>query len=156
MSKPQKMLLATAIFLAASPLESAIILVGLSVRVIGIGISTITAFLIAQFIERLRRTRFFDINAALFDLCAYAPGLIASFVLCLVLINMPKSPQDNNGWGALALSAIGIFIFLSQLALTIMGSLLTLDAPKKSKLPRLPYRPDIPDPDSFFNDKKER
>ncbi len=151
----EKMLLMSVIFLATSPLESALILVWMATSWWGMIFSLAAAFLIARFIEYLRMKRFSDINAAVFILCAYAPGIIASFIFCSILLNMPKSPEDLNGWGALARGVIGIIVFISQLVLTIMGLIITLNAPKKSGLPQTYYSPDAPDPDTFFNDDKK-
>lgn len=117
-------------FLAVAPFESLVILVWLPIPFIGIVLSIIATILIALPIEGKRKDEFPDLNRFLFILCAYIPGLIASLILCLICLNMPQSPKDIGGYGVLVFGVIGLFAFLSQLALTIIGTIVTLCAPK--------------------------
>lgn len=130
MNKTKKMLLTAAIFLILSPLGSFIISSCVFIPIIGIIAALTAAFSIALLIERLRRSFFFEINKSLFLLCAYVPGVIASFIVCIVFAIIPRAPEDLNGWGALARGVLGILMFFSQLALAIIGLILTLSAPK--------------------------
>lgn len=135
-----------------TPLESLIISVGFLVPFIWIVYSVIVAIFIARAIEGKRRSEFPDLNRFLFILFAYVPGLAASFILCLVCGNM-KDTETNGGYGALGFRVIGLFAFLSQLALTIIGTIIALKAPKPEW--QIPSDPNIANIDTFFNDNKE-
>lgn len=128
-----------------SPLGSLIISSCVLIPIIGIIAALIAAFGVALLIERLRRSFFFDINRSLFVLYSYVPGVIASFIVCIVFVSMPRASEDLNGWGALARGFLGILMFLSQLALAVIGLILMLSAPKDYK---------IYDNDDTFNDNK--
>lgn len=139
-------------FLAVSPFESLAILIWLPIPFIGIVLSIIAAIIIALPIEGKRKDEFPDINRFLFILCAYVPGLAASFILCLVCGNMEVT-NTNGGYGALVFGVIGLFAFISQLALTIIGTIIALKAPKPEW--QIPSDPNIANIDTFFNDNKE-
>lgn len=130
-----------------TPLGILIISVGFLVPFIGIVYSVIVAIFIARAIEGKRISEFPDLNRFLFILCAYGSGLAASFILCLVCGNMEVT-NTNGGYGALVFWVIGLFAFLTQLALTIIGTIIALKAPK-------PEWQTPPDPDTLFNNNKE-
>ncbi len=125
------MILKTALFfLAVAPFESLVILIWLPIPFIGIVLSIIAAILIALPIEGKRKDEFPDLNRFIFFLSAYIPGLIASLILCLICLNMPRSTKDIGGYGALVFGVIGFLAFLSQLLLTIIEMIVALRAPK--------------------------
>lgn len=144
MNKTRKLLVLALNCLIVSPIVSVVISVGLVIPFIGIVFSIMAAIRIARFIEGNRKETFPDLNRFIFILCVYGPALAASVILWLVGSILP----DRAG---LVCVAAGFLAFVSQLILTITGTIITLRAPRISFLPRVQYRPDFPDPESFFD-----
>lgn len=125
---------------------------------IGTGCCVILLVYFANCIEKERKGYFPDVNIALFTACAYGPGLAASIIFCSV-ISKDAADHPGPGYGGLIANLLWLFLFGSQLIFALIGSTIALsaalNAPKKSKLPKLPYCSDQIDPDEFFNDKGE-
>lgn len=158
MNKAKDALLLALKGLIIAPFESVFISAGIIIPFIGTVLCLAAVIVTARFIERQRREYYLDMNVALFTVCVYLPGLIASIVF-FVLASYDYGLL--GGWGGIAGVFYGFLALTSQFSLSIAGLVYALKSRKNVYFPQLPahaYRPDsptAPDPDSFFENKGE-
>lgn len=128
MSKTKKLILLSVGSVLTVPVTAAFGMLTLGFAWAGAFVGIAALIGIAFAVEHMRKRVFFDTHICVFNLCAYLPGLAASIIICAVMLNLPRSPNDTEGWGALARGIIALTVAAAQGALTMAGIAVALNA----------------------------
>lgn len=133
MSKIKKLILLSVGSVLSVPVTAAFGFLTLSIGWVGFYIEIAALSGIAFAVEHIRKRLFSGIHIAIFNLCAYLPGLAAAIIICVVTLNLPKSPEDTTGWGALARGVLALAAAAAQGAFTLAGIAVALNMTGKEQ-----------------------
>lgn len=131
MSKTKKLILLSVGSVLSVPVTTAFGIMTLYIGLVGVFVGIAALIGIAFAVEYIRKRLFSGIRIANFILCGYLPGLAAAIIICVVMLNLPRSPNDIEGWGALASGILALSAAATQTVLALTDTIAALNANTK-------------------------
>lgn len=127
-SKIKKLILLFVASVLSVPVTAAFGIMTLYIGLVGFFVGIAMLIGIAFTVEYMRKRLFSGIRIAHFILCGYLPGFAVSIIFCVLMLNLPRSSNDIEGWGALARGVLAFSAAATQSVLALIGTLVALNS----------------------------